>query len=129
MIRDLMQLAPICVTFVAGFLLSKSSLELKVENIAWHAQDTFVIIENLSHQKADTLIGSVLLFVAFAWQMVNLTQPVLIGDFAGIAYGSVLVAILLTLLLSGLCYFSSKCIGKNIYSKAHASIKGNVRES
>lgn len=119
-----MQLAPICITFVAGFLLSKSSLELKVENIVWHAQDTFAMIENLSHQKADTLIGSVLLFVAFAWQMINLTQSALIGDFAGIACGSVLVAILLTLLLSGLCYFSSKCLGKCIYSKAQAAIKG-----
>ncbi|MFQ5803490.1 MAG: hypothetical protein ACE5JQ_11405 [Candidatus Methylomirabilales bacterium] len=125
MIRDLVQLAPICITFVAGFFLSKSSLELKVENIAWHAQNTFAIIENLSHQKADTVIGSVLLFIAFMWQMINLTQPALIRDFGGIPWGSVLVAIFLTLLLFGLCYFASKCLGKSIYSKAQAAIKGN----
>ncbi len=125
MISNLMQLAPICTTFIAGFLLTKSFLELKVEDIAWHAQDTFVVMENLSHQKADTVIGSVLLWVAFIWQMINITQPTLIGDFAGIAYGSILVAILLTMVLSGLCYFSSKCLGKCFYSKAKATIKGN----
>jgi MFS superfamily sulfate permease-like transporter len=124
MIRDLVQLAPICITFVAGFFLSKSFLDLKVENIAWHAQDSFVIMENLSHQKADTVVGSILLFVAFIWQMINLTRPVLIGDFAGIPSISALVAIILTLLLSVLCYFASKCLGKSIYSKARAGIGG-----
>ncbi|MBI4491016.1 MAG: hypothetical protein HY694_18195 [Deltaproteobacteria bacterium] len=124
MIRDLLQLAPICITFVAGFLLTKSSLELKVENIAWLVQNTFAIMENLCHQKADTVIGSVLLFIAFIWQMVNLTQPRLIRDFAGITWCSILLAIVLTLLLLGLSYFASKCLGKRIYSKAQAEIRG-----
>jgi len=94
MVEELIKLAPICITFMAAFLLSKSSLKLKVENIAWLPQNTEALMENLSHQKADAVVGSILLFVALIWQMFNLSQPTLIGGFAGIAGQSSLVAFL-----------------------------------
>ena len=122
MIRHLLHLAPVCITFVAGFLLTKSSLQLKVENIAWDTQDTFATMKNLSYQKADTVIGSILLFIAYIWQMVNLAQPTWIGDFAGISEISVLVAIPLTAALIIFCYLVSKCLGRSIYSRALARI-------
>ena len=123
MLRDLIQLAPVCITFVAAVLLTKSSLELKVENIAWMVQNTLSLMENLSHQKADATVGSVLLFAALIWQMVNLTEAVAIQSFAGIAYWSVLIALLLTGLLLWLCWCISKRYGRNIYSNARERIR------
>ncbi len=123
MIRDLIQLAPVCITLVAAVLLSKSSLELKVENIAWIPQNTQAVMESLSHQKADASIGSVLLFTAFMWQMVNLTEAVRIGGFAGIAGWSVVIAVVSTCLLLCLSWYISKRLGRKIYFKAQESIK------
>ena len=123
MVRIVIQVAPLCITFVAAVFLARSTLQMKVENIAWIPQNTLALIQNLSYQKADTLIGSILLFTAFILQMLNLTLATEIGEFSGIPITVALEAIIYTVTLFVICHLFAEYLRNNFYSRAVASLR------
>jgi|GEM_PF-3961947 len=123
MLRNLTQLAPACITFVAAIFLSKSCLELKSERLLWRVQDSLAIVEGMSHQRADTIVGTILLFAAFIWQMINLARPAIWLDLAGISGTELSVTLVLTMSLFVTCYYLSNHLGRRIYLRVLADLK------
>lgn len=108
MLSDLNTLSPACLTLVSAIILTKSHLELNIENITEKGGDT---IERFAAQKADAVIGSVALFISFIWQLINLTIPVT-WEFGRLSLCSVAISLLLTIIMFGCCYAASKKLAK-----------------
>jgi len=123
MIRQLNHLIPICITFIAAIFLSKESLQIRTKDIFWMPQDTLSAVKSLARQKANTPIGSVLLFVSFIWQMINLRNPLdFSNDLCRIPLKTIFVAIALGILFFIVCHYLSKNLISRIYKKAVSDI-------
>jgi hypothetical protein len=117
MFSDLNSLAPICLTIISSTLIAKSYFGLKIENITKPSDSVLMTIENLANQKADSIIGAVVLFVSFLWQMINLTLPVT-WEFGRVSLQSVGISLLLTIFVFGVLYAGSKKLAKIFFTNA-----------
>jgi len=126
MIRNLVHLSPICITFVATMLLLKSFWEMNIKDIASGSQTTWYIMANLYRQKVEAAIVSILLVIAFLLQIYNESQPFYATDREGISMSVLLLALGLTLLLFILCVVVSKKVTQKVFEQALSEIFGKV---
>ncbi len=113
MLRTFIQTCSLSLTLEAAVFLAKGNLGLSAEVIArlslhrWEHNSS--VIKNLAMQRADTWIGVILLFVAFALQMTNLLWPLRFADFEVSSTGA-LAAIAFSILVFGFALLLSRRI-------------------
>ena len=114
MVKNLVHLSPICVTFVAAMFQLKSFWEMNVKVIA-DFPSTAYIMANLYRQKIEAVIVSILLVIAFLLQIYNESQPFYTTDREGTSVSVLLLALILTLSLFLLCVVISKKVTQRVY--------------
>jgi len=111
MVRSFMQVTALTLTLFASIFLVKSSLILSVKDIANLSSTYFNynkhLMKSLSEQQSDTRIGSILLFLAFLLQMINLMVPERMSD-SGINRIGIIIAIVFSIIVLLVSLWASK---------------------
>jgi hypothetical protein len=126
MLRTLIQVLALILTLESALFLVRSSLALSPRSIAelstskWgYSADA---IKNYAQQRADTVVGLVLLFFGFALQLTNSLWPMRWTDFSVNRAGA-LIAVALGVLVLVLCFPVSKKIAVRTYAQAFKIIE------
>src|SRR4030042_6721902 len=102
MFRTLLQVASLSFTVMAAFFLIKSVLWMSPKDMAelsrtrWNYSSP--VTRNLAIQKADTLIGFVLLMLSFFLALANLLWPMRSCDFE-VNHNGLILAVLLSIVI------------------------------
>ena len=114
MLRTFIQITALTLTLEAAIFLARGNLGLSVEAIAQLARTGWVynldVASSLSHQRADTWIGVILLLAAFGLQMGNTLWPVRWKDFGVSRLGAVLAVLVSALVLMGVFMLSARLV-------------------
>lgn len=127
MLRTFIQIMGLGMALLSSFFLIRGSISLTAKNIAdlsgtyWNFNEA--LAKSLASQKADTLVGFILLLGSIIFQMVNLIWPMRWDDFAVSKKGIVIASIIIFALLI-VSFLISNVYSKNLMSRVsniHAS--------
>ena len=127
MLRTFIQITALTLTLLSAYFLIEGILNMSVKNMAELSGTYFdynsSALESYTKQKANTIIGSVLLMASFILALINLLWPMRASDFT-VSYKGVIAALLVTVIIFSISNYSSKRLsnkwleeGKTILTK------------
>lgn len=121
MIRTLLQVTALSFTVIAAFFLIKGVLRMSPKDMAELSQTRCgyspPMTRNLAMQKADTLVGFVLLMLSFFLALANLLWPMRACDFR-VNRNGVILAILVSIVIFISANKVSKILQQHYYQQA-----------
>lgn len=100
MLRTFIQFTALLQTAISAIFLVKGTAGMSVKNIAELSMTNWdyspAVMKNLAGQKADVMVGSVLLFLSLVLQIINSLWPLSWNDF-GISHSGVALAVVISI--------------------------------
>lgn len=122
MLRSFLQTLILTTMLLSSFFLIRSILYLSKQDIAKLSGTYFdynlAVTKNLSHQRADTIVGFSFLLFAFFLQMLNLCWQMIICDF-GRNWKGILIAFIASCIL----WLIANKLSNYLYIKHYTEIK------
>ena len=125
--RTFIQVMALTLTITSSFFLLRGTVKLTSEDIA-SLSSTYVgynekLARSFSSQKADTIVGFLLLFFAFIAQWANLVLPKTWDSF-----GTNKMGIFLAIFISCIVFFSAIYVAKTVTTKTIDRVNAILKE-
>lgn len=128
MVRTFIQVLALSLTVIAAFFLIKSVIWTTPKDMAELSQSkwtySLAIAKNLARQKADTIIGFVLLMLSLFIALVNLLWPMRGVDFA-VNRNGVILAVLVSIVIFVVAYKASNILQQHYYKQVEQILKAD----
>ncbi len=102
MFRTYIQVQALSLVLISSYFLIKGMLSISAKDLAELSKTKWgynkAVTKNLTIQRADTIVGFILLLLSFLLQTINLLWPMRIGDFS-ISKMGVVIAIIATAII------------------------------
>lgn len=127
MLRTTIQITALCLVLISAIFLVIGDIALSVEDMINLSKMSYGgtdkrMVENLTRQKYNTIVGLVLLLASFVLSLINLLRPMRASDFAVNRIG-VMIAILVCVVISIGAYKISDCLQHASYEKVIAGLE------
>lgn len=103
MLRTFIQVQAILLVLISSYFLIKGMLSISAKDLAELSKTKWgynkAVTKNLTTQRADTIVGFVLLLLSFLLQTANLLWPMRIGDFGVSTIGFIISVITSAIIL------------------------------
>lgn len=132
MFRSFIKVTALSLILISTFFLIKGGLGLSAKDIFELSATPFggyndKLVQNLSQQKSDTIVGFVLMLLSFILSLIDLLMPMYCDEFAMNRKG-LIVAIIVFIIVSLAAYATSYYL-KNKYYKEVQNIRATFHES
>jgi energy-coupling factor transporter transmembrane protein EcfT len=121
MVRTFIQVIALLLMAISAFFLIKSIIRVTPKDMAKLSQTrcgySLPVTRNFAKQKADTVVGFVLLLSGLVFSLANLLWPMRIGDF-GVNRNGVILAVLASVIIFLAAYKVSNVLQQHYYKQA-----------
>jgi len=111
---------------MSSFFLIRGVVALSAKDIAELSQTRFGyhsgIVKSLTRQRADTIVGFVLLLFSFSLSLINLLWPMRAIDFV-VSKKGVIIALIVSVAIFFVAYKSSNLLQQRSYKQAMDTLK------
>jgi predicted secreted protein len=122
MVRTFIQVLALSVVLISSFFLIKGTLTLSTNDLVMLSSTKWgydlAVARNLCHQRADTVVGFILLLLAFFLQLWNMLWSMRWKDFTVNKTG-----VITALIVSALVFLIAYGISDFLYKKSYSQIK------
>ena len=126
-----LQVTALSMAIVSSFFLVKGVVGMSVKEMAERSKSGYgytpSITENLALQKADTVVGAVLILLSFFLQSINFLRPMRWDDF-GVNKIGLIIAIIVSIAIIFAAYGVSICLRKKWYRRAKDILEADITQ-
>ena len=121
MFRSLFKVTALSLILISTFFLIKGGLSLSAKDIFELSATPYggyneKVVQNLTQQKSDTIVGFVLMLLSFVLSLVDLLMPMHCDEFAMNRKGLIL-AIIVSVIVFGVAYAASHSLQNKLYKE------------
>jgi len=121
MFRSLLKITVLSLILISTIFLIKGGLSLSAKDIFELSATPYggyneKVVQNLTQQNSDTIVGFVLMLLSFVLSLVDLLMPMHCDEFAMNRKG-LIVAIIVSVIVFGVAYAASHSLQNNLYKE------------
>ena len=128
MLRTFIQVLALTTVLISSIFLIRGTISLSKKDLAELSSTKFGynldVTKNLCRQRADYVIGFVLLLLSFFLQLGNMLWPMTIDDIGGINKGGIWLALITTLFI----WLISNIISNRLYANQYNQVESILKK-